>query len=96
MERMYINQGLFIVLCIVAVIGVVSSLLLLRKTHNVRKKLNNISDTLDDIAQGNSNLKILAKPSDMTSAICYQINDIIYNFREQIIDLKKRRKQTSN
>lgn len=89
MEGIYVNDGLLIVLCIVAVVGVVSSLLLFRKMQNVRIKLKHISDTLDDIAQGNSNLKILAKPSDMTSSICYQINEIVYNFRGQVIDLKK-------
>jgi signal transduction histidine kinase len=89
MEGVYVNYGLFIVLFIFAVVGVASSLLLFRKMQSIRIKLNNISDTLDDIAQGNSNLKILAKPTDMTSSICYKINEIVHDFRGQVTDLKK-------
>ncbi|MBU3157723.1 HAMP domain-containing histidine kinase (plasmid) [Clostridium estertheticum] len=80
---------LFVAVIVIAVAAVISTILLYRKMHNVRLKLNDISETLGDIAQGNSNLKILAKPSDMTSIICYKINDIVHEFREQVIGMKK-------
>jgi signal transduction histidine kinase len=95
MDGIYVRLPLLAAVVAVAVIAVISTLLLSRKMRNVKLKLNDISETLDDIARGNSNRKILAKPSDMTSMICYKMNDIIHEFREQVIDLKKAEKTNS-
>lgn len=95
MDGIYVKFPLLTVVVAVAVIAVISTLLLSRKMHNIKLKLYDISETLDDIAQGNSNRKILAKPSDMTSMICYKMNDIVLDFRKQIIDLKKAEKTNS-
>lgn len=92
MDKIYVSLFLFVAVIVIAVAAVISTMLLYRKMHNVRLKLNDISETLGDIAQGNSNRKILAKPSDMTSIICYKMNDIVHEFRKQIIDLKKTEK----
>jgi len=89
MDGVYINFRLFIVLLIVAASAVISALLLFRKIRNIKLKLNDMLDTLDDIEQGNSNRKVLAKPNDMTSAICYKINEIVYDFQGQVTDLKR-------
>ena len=35
------------------------------------------------------------EPSDMTSMICYKMNDIVLDFRKQVIDLKKAEKTNS-
>ena len=86
------SLSLFVAVLVIAIAAVISTLLFYRKVHNVKLKLKDISETLDDIVQGNSNRKILAKPSDMTSIICYKINDIVHEFREQVIDLKKAEK----
>lgn len=95
MDGIYIKFPLFVAVLVIAVAAVISTILLYRKTHNEKLKLNDISETLNDIAQGNWNRKILAKPSDMTSIICYTMNDIVHEFREQIIDLKKAEKTNS-
>ena len=89
MDGVYISFGLFIVLFIIIAAAVITALLLSRKIRSIKLKLNDILVTLDDIAQGNSNRKILAKPNDMTSAICYKINEIVHDFRGQVTDLKK-------
>lgn len=89
MDGVYINFGLFIVLFIITAASAITALLLFRKMRSIKLKLNDILGTLDDIAQGNSNRKILAKPHDMTSAICYKINEIVHDFRGQVTDLKK-------
>lgn len=65
------------------------SLVLFRQTLNVRRRLRDISETLDDIVQGNNNRKLLAKPREVTSTICYQINEIVDGFRKQLINHKK-------
>ncbi len=95
MDGVYVKLPLLVAVVAVAVIAVIYTLLLSRKMHNVKLKLNDISETLGDIAQGNSNRKILAKPSDMTSVICYKMNDIVIEFREQVIDLKRAEKTNS-
>ncbi|MFA9463080.1 MAG: sensor histidine kinase [Velocimicrobium sp.] len=89
MDEIYVKLPLLTALVFVAVTAVMCTLLLLKKMRNIKLKLNEISETLDDIAQGNSNRKILAKSSDMTSVICYKMNDIVHEFQEQVIDLKK-------
>lgn len=89
MDRSYVSLSLFMAVLVIAIAAVIFTMLLYRKMHNVKLKLKDISETLDDITQGNSNRKILAKPSDMTSIICYKMNDIVHKFREQVIDLKK-------
>ncbi|MBZ9626330.1 HAMP domain-containing histidine kinase [Clostridium sp. FP2] len=86
------SLSLFVAVLLIAITAVISTLLLCRKVHNVKLKLKDISEALDDIAQGNSNRKILAKPSNMISIICYKMNDIVHEFREQVIDLKKAEK----
>lgn len=92
MDEIHVSLFLFVAVIVIAVVAVISTILLYRKMHNVRLKLNDISETLGDIEQGNSNLKILAKPRDMTSNICYKMNDIVHEFREQVINLKKTEK----
>lgn len=89
MGDVYINSGLFVFLLIIAVVSVVFSLILFRKMRDIKLQLNDISDILDDIMQGNIDRKILANPHDMTTAICYKINEIVHDFRGQIIELKK-------
>ncbi|WP_397360475.1 sensor histidine kinase [Oscillibacter sp.] len=95
MDGVYMKLPVLVAVVVIAFIAVISALLISRKMHNVKLKLNDILETLDDITQGNSNRKILAKPSDMTSMICYKINDIVLDFRKQVIDLKKAEKTNS-
>jgi signal transduction histidine kinase len=95
MDGIYVKLPLLTAVVAVAVFAVISTLMLSQKMHNVKLKLNDISEILDDIAHGNSNRIILAKPSDMTSMICYKMNDIVHEFRRQVIDLKKSEKTNS-
>ncbi|WP_027398945.1 sensor histidine kinase [Anaerovorax odorimutans] len=95
MDGIYVKLPLLVTVVVIAIIAVISTLLLFRKMRNFKLKLKDISETLDDIAHGNSNRKLLAKPSDMTSMICYKMNDIVLEFREQVIDLKRAEKTNS-
>ena len=95
MDGIYMKLPLLVALVAVAVIAVISTVLLSRKLRKVKLKLNDIAETLEDIAQGNSNRKILAKPSDMTSVICYKMNDIVLGFRDQVINLERAEKTNS-
>lgn len=89
MDGVYVKFELFVMLFIVAIAAVIVSLLLYRKIYNIKMRLRDILEVLDDILKGNINRKILSKPNDMTSEICYKINDIVYNFQEKVINLKK-------
>lgn len=89
MGDIYVKFPLFVAVLAIAIADVIFTLLLLLKMRNAKLKLSDILETLDDIARGNSNRTILAKPREMTSIICYKINDIVHEFRQQVIDLKK-------
>jgi len=89
MNKIYINFKLFVVLIIITFTSVILSLLLFHKLQNIRLKLADILEVLNDIEKGNTDRKILAKPKDMTSLICYKINDIVYAFKKQIVKFKK-------
>ena len=46
---------------------------LLAKLHRVRGQLSLIKDALTDIKNGNLNRRVLARESDLTNQICYDI-----------------------
>lgn len=79
----------FIAALFIAGAGIALALIFWRKLVLVRERLGNISDILDEISQGNHNRRILAHPDDMTSTICYKMNEIVHDFQEQIIDLRR-------
>lgn len=58
---------------------------LLAKLHRVRGQLSLIKDALADIKYGNMNRRVLARESDLTKQICYDINEIAMNNQSQLI-----------
>lgn len=89
MDGIYIEMELLIGLVVIVTISVVLDLILFIRLRNNNLKLDDISEVLDDIAKGNFNRKILAKPSDRTSIICYELNNIVNDFRRQVVEFKK-------
>lgn len=69
---MEINTCLLLALMITVLVEV----FLIVKLQHIREQLALIKDALDDIKCGNLNRRILAKESDMTKRICYDINEI--------------------
>ncbi|WDM22575.1 sensor histidine kinase [Paenibacillus polymyxa] len=59
------------------------------KLRRIRRKLNEVYEILTDIAAGDKDRKILAAPNDITSSICYKINEIVYDLHAQIIEFKR-------
>lgn len=55
------------------------------KLQHVREQLALIKDALDDIKCGNLNRRILAKESDMTKQICFDINEIAIRNQARLI-----------
>lgn len=55
----------------------------------VQTQLTLIKDALEDIKKGNLNRRVLARESDMTRQICYDINEIATNNQSQLIQQKQ-------
>ena len=62
----------YLLLALVA--AVLANVFQIVKLQHVREQLALIKDALDDIKCGNLNRRILAKESDMTKQICFDIN----------------------
>lgn len=90
MEKVSGSLQIFILLIIITTICIIFSLILFVKIQNMKEQLNEMSEILDDILEGNSNRKILVNPNDITNVICYKMNDIVRDFRKQIGESKKK------
>lgn len=62
---------------------------LIIKLLRVREQLTFIKDALEDIKSGNLNRRILARESDITKQICYDINEIAISNQSRLIQQKK-------
>lgn len=62
---------------------------LIARLIHIKNRLREISSTLDDISEGHINHKILARPDEITAAICYQINGIVSRYQDRLIELEK-------
>lgn len=62
---------------------------LLAKLHRVRGQLSLIKDALMDIKNGNLNRRVLARESDLTNQICYDINEIAMSSQSRLIRQKQ-------
>ncbi|MCC5465673.1 sensor histidine kinase [Pelosinus baikalensis] len=80
---------LILFLITVTIFSIITIVILVLKNHRIKHRLNDVCEILDDIAKGNDDHKILAAPTDVTASICYKINEIVYDYREQLISLKK-------
>jgi len=82
---MGINTCLFLML----VIALLVIAFLISKLQHVREQLALIKDALEDIRSGNLNRRILAKESDMTKQICYDINEIAISNQARLIQQRQ-------
>lgn len=79
--NVYLLFGLVLTLLIIAYL--VSIL------RRVQTQLTVIKDALEDIKDGNLNRRVLARESDMTRQICYDINEIAINSQSRLIQQKQ-------
>lgn len=79
---------LFVIFIIILTIAAICVVLFVR-LFNMKKRLNDIVDVLDDISSGNGNRRILARPGDVTASICYKINKIVYAYEDRLSCLRK-------
>lgn len=83
------QSTLLILAAIITVTSLILAFSFLGQLLQVKNKLRNILEALDDIQAGNGNYKILASPNDITAVICYKINDIVYSYEKQLAALRK-------
>ncbi len=62
---------------------------LIARLLRVRTQLSFITDATDDIKSGNLNRRVLARESDLTKQICYDINEIAMNGQLQLIQQRQ-------
>ncbi|WP_315169405.1 HAMP domain-containing sensor histidine kinase [Metaclostridioides mangenotii] len=81
-----------ICLVIAALILIVVSICQFFYIRNMKNRLKEISDTLDEIKQGNLDLRLYATENDVTSDLVYKINDIVIHNKNKLSDLKRAEK----
>lgn len=82
------SEIIFILVASVFLMAALCISLIARLIH-IKNRLREISSTLDDISAGHINHKILARPDEITAAICYQINGIVSRYQDRLIELEK-------
>lgn len=81
------NINLLLVLALLIAVLVIGYLL--AKLHRIREQLLLIQDSLADLKAGNMNRRVLARESDLTKQICYDINEIAMNSQSRLIQQKQ-------
>lgn len=78
-------MGMYGYLCLALGCALLVILYLAFKLRRVGGQLSVIKDALEDMKAGNLNRRVLARESDMTRRICYDINEIAINSQAQLI-----------
>lgn len=81
------DVNLYLLMALLAALLVIAYLL--TRLHRVRGQLSLIKDALTDIKAGNMNRRVLARESDLTKQICYDINEIAMNNQSRLIQQKQ-------
>ena len=81
------DVNLYLLLALLAALLVIGYLL--TRLHRVRGQLSLIKDALTDIKAGNLNRRVLARESDLTKQICYDINEIAMSSQSRLIQQKQ-------
>jgi len=74
---------------IIAIILLVTTCMLISKLLNEQQRLSEISSALDVILSGNLDRRILAKDGDVTTDICYKINEIALHYKDKLVQAEK-------
>ena len=59
------------------------------KLGHIYKRLKDIEEILADVQIGDENRKILIKPCDVMAPLVYQLNEIVYDYENKLLSLKK-------
>ena len=73
-------------LIMITVISVLSSCFVIRR---VKKQIREMSDTLEDIKNGNGNRRILSETHEIVAPLVYEINEIIVSYENRITEFRQ-------
>ena len=79
---MYMELAMYL-LIMITVISVLSSCFVIRR---VKKQIREMSDTLEDIKNGNGNRRILSETHEIVAPLVYEINEIIVSYENRITE----------
>lgn len=83
------HSNLFLLLTLTALFFLLLSLLLITKLIHTKKQLADMADAMEEISNGNGNMKLLARQSDLTAPLVYRINKIVSGYENRIIVMKR-------
>ncbi len=75
------TEAIIVIEIVIVLLSVCSSALTVRR---VKKQISEISDTLEDIKNGNGNRRILAETHELVAPLAYAINDIILSYEKRL------------
>ncbi|MDF2505386.1 HAMP domain-containing sensor histidine kinase [Clostridium sp.] len=81
--------NLLIAFCVLLSIIVI---ILFFHVRNTKKQIESISKILDDILEGNLDRRLFANQNEITSDICYKINEIVIQSKKQLVEQNKSEK----
>ena len=73
-------------LIMITVISVLFSCFVIRR---VKKQIREMSDTLEDIKNGNGNRRILSETHEIVAPLVYEINEIIVSYENRITEFRQ-------
>lgn len=83
------SQTIIFLLLLLSIGLLLLSIFAFSKLGNIRHRLKDIEETLADVQSGNENRKVLVKPHDVMGPLVYQFNEIVYDYENKLISLKK-------
>jgi len=81
---MLLNVILGILFCFALLFGVTCFI----KLISVKQQLKDMTDAMSDIQSGNGSRKILAAGNELTADLSYKMNEIVYDYEEQLSQLR--------
>lgn len=73
---------IFIIFC--TVITAISIFIAITSVCKVKRQINEMTDILNEVKNGNGNRRILAQTSELISPLAYEINDIISSYESKL------------
>ncbi|MBY2475659.1 HAMP domain-containing histidine kinase [Clostridioides difficile] len=83
------SQTIIFLLLLLSIGLLLLSIFAFSKLGNIRHRLKDIEEALADVQSGNENRKVLVKPHDVMAPLVYQFNEIVYDYENKLISLKK-------
>jgi signal transduction histidine kinase len=82
---LYMELAMYL-LIMITVISVLFSCFVIRR---VKKQIREMSDTLEDIKNGNGNRRILSETHEIVAPLVYEINEIIVSYENRITEFRQ-------